>query len=130
MIPLGFIRSGDQALLLAVPMGLMGGIATCAFVDLTMRSCPAGLQGTLMMMVEGVGLLSLRASDAFGSAVYDANPHNGFVYCVVATTLVYALILPTLLLIPKDVIDRSEEEASAAADRLTVGAGETTATVG
>ena len=64
MIPLGFIRSGDQALMLAVPMGLMGGMATCAFVDLTMRSCPDGLQGTLMMMVEGVGLLSLRASDA------------------------------------------------------------------
>ena len=109
MIPLGFIRSGDQALMLAVPMGLMGGLATCAFIDLTMRSCPDGLQGTLMMMVEGVGLLSLRASDAFGSAVYDANPHNGFFYCVVATTLVYCLILPTLLLIPKDVIATSEE---------------------
>ena len=115
MIPLGFIRSGDQALMLAVPMGLMGGMATCAFIDLTMRSCPDGLQGTLMMMVEGVGLLSLRASDAFGSAVYDANPHNGFFYCVVATTLVYCLILPTLLLIPKDVIATSEEGALATA---------------
>ncbi len=115
MIPLGFIRSGDQALMLAVPMGLMGGIATCAFIDLTMRSCPDGLQGTLMMMVEGVGLLSLRASDAFGSAVYDANPHNGFLYCVIATTLVYCLILPTLLLIPKDVIATSEEGALAIA---------------
>lgn len=115
MIPLGFIRSGDQALMLAVPMGLMGGLATCAFIDLTMRSCPDGLQGTLMMLVEGVGLLSLRASDAFGSAVYDAYPHNGFLYCVVATTLVYCLILPTLLLIPKDVIATSEEGAVATA---------------
>ncbi len=115
MVPLGFIRSGDQALMLAVPMGLMGGLATCAFIDLTMRSCPDGLQGTLMMLVEGVGLLSLRASDAFGSAVYDANPHNGFLYCVIATTLVYCLILPTLLLIPKDVIATSEEGALAIA---------------
>jgi hypothetical protein len=113
MVPLGFIRSGDQALMLAVPMGLMGGLATCAFIDLTMRSCPEGLQGTLMMLVEGVGLLSLRASDAFGSAVYDADPHNGFLYCVIATTLVYSLILPALLLIPRDIIARSEEDFSA-----------------
>lgn len=108
MVPLAFIHSGDQALIFAVPMGLMGGIATCAFVDLTMRSCPDGLQGTLMMLVEGMGLLSLRASDAFGSAVYDANPHYGFLYCVIATTVVYSLILPTLLTIPKNVIATSE----------------------
>jgi hypothetical protein len=66
-----------------------------------------------MMLVEGVGLLSLRASDAFGSAVYDADPHNGFLYCVIATTLVYSLILPALLLIPRDIIARSEEGFSA-----------------
>ena len=102
------VHSGDQALIFAVPMGLMGGIATCAFVDLTMRSCPDGLQGTLMMLVEGIGLLSLRASDTFGSAVYDANPHYGFLYCVIATTVVYSLILPTLLTIPKGIIATSE----------------------
>jgi len=104
MVPLAFVHTGNQALMLAVPMGLMGGIAICAFADLTMRSCPDGLQGSLMMLVEGAGLLSLRASDALGSAVYDADPHNGFLYCVIATTLVYALILPTLLLIPRGVI--------------------------
>ena len=112
MVPLAFIRSGNEALLLAVPMGLMGGVAVCAFADLTMRSCPRGLQGSLMMLVEGVGLLSLRASDAFGSAVYDAHPRNGFLYCVVATTLVYALILPTLLLIPREVVASTEEGAA------------------
>jgi hypothetical protein len=109
MVLLAFIHTGGQALMLAVPMGLMGGIAVCAFADLTMRSCPDGLQGSLMMLVEGVGLLSLRASDAFGSAVYDADPHHGFLYCVIATTLVYALILPTLLLIPRRIIAWSEE---------------------
>jgi MFS family permease len=115
MVPLAFIRSGNEALLLAVPMGLMGGVAVCAFADLTIRSCPRGLQGSLMMLVEGVGLLSLRASDAFGSAVYDANPRNGFLYCVVATTLVYALILPTLLLIPREVAASTEDGAAGAA---------------
>jgi len=111
LVPLAFIRSGNEALMLAVPMGLMGGLAVCAYADLTIRSCPNGLQGSLMMLVEGLGLLSLRASDAFGSAVYDANPRNGFLYCVIATTLVYALILPVLLLIPKEVISSTEEGA-------------------
>ncbi|HEX3918321.1 MAG TPA: MFS transporter [Caulobacteraceae bacterium] len=115
MIPLAFIHSGNQALMLAVPMGLMGGIAVCAFADLTMRSCPDGLQGSLMMMVEGVGLLSLRASDWFGSAVYDANPQGGFLYCVIATTVVYAFLIPTLLMIPKRVIATREGAALAAA---------------
>jgi MFS family permease len=115
MVPLAFIRSGNEALLLAVPMGLMGGVAVCAFADLTIRSCPQGLQGSLMMLVEGVGLLSLRASDAFGSAVYDANPHKGFLYCVVATTLVYALILPTLLLVPRAVAASTEDGAAGVA---------------
>ena len=114
LVPLAFIRSGNEALILAVPMGLMGGLAVCAFADLTMRSCPNGLQGSLMMLVEGIGLLSLRASDAFGSAVYDANPHKGFLYCVIATTLVYALILPILLLIPKEIIASTEEGAGQA----------------
>jgi len=116
LVPLAFIHTGNQALLLAVPMGLMGGLAVCAFADLTMRSCPSGLQGSLMMLVEGIGLLSLRASDAFGSAVYDANPSKGFLYCVIATTLVYALILPILLLIPKDVISSTEEGVSGAVE--------------
>jgi Na+/melibiose symporter-like transporter len=108
MVPLAFIRSGSDALILAVPMGLMGGLATCAFIDLTMRSCPDGLQGSLMMLVEGIGLLALRASDAFGSAVYDADPRNGFLYCVIATTAVYALILPVLLTIPKQIVAARE----------------------
>lgn len=108
MVPLAFIHTGGEALMLAVPMGLMGGVAICAIADLTMRSCPDGLQGSLMMMAEGVGLLSLRASDMFGSAVYDASPRNGFLYCVLATTAVYAMILPILLLIPRRVIATAE----------------------
>ena len=122
MVPLAFIHSGTEALALAVPMGLMGGLATCAFADLTMRSCPDGLQGSLMMLAEGIGLLPLRASDTFGSAVYDADAHTGFFYCVVATTAVYALILPTLLLIPKHITASTEEgldDLSGAERRLT-----------
>src|SRR5207237_1796829 len=52
-VPMAFIGSAKTALILVVPIGLMGGMATAAYIDLAMRSCPSGLQGTLMMMVAG-----------------------------------------------------------------------------
>ena len=104
MIPLAFIHSGKLALMLAVPIGLMGGISTAAYFDLAIRSCPPGLQGTLMMLVDGVLVLSARGGDLLGSKIYNSSPTHGFLYCVIATTVVYALILPLILLVPKQLI--------------------------
>jgi hypothetical protein len=114
MIPLAFIHSGNLALLLAAPIGLMGGIATAAYFDLAIRSCPAGLQGTLMMLVEGVFALSARGGDLLGSSIYNSSPSHGFLYCVIATTIVYMLILPLILLVPKDLISTADGESSRA----------------
>ena len=108
MIPLALIHSGTQALVMAVPIGLMGGLAVGAIYDLSIRSCPPGLQGTLMMLVDGVYLLASRGSDVLGSAIYDADPKNGFLYCVIATTIIYAATVPMILLIPKDVIANAD----------------------
>jgi Na+/melibiose symporter-like transporter len=110
LIPLVFIHSGNLALLLAVPIGLMGGVATAAYFDLAMRSCPPGLQGTLMMMVDGVFVLSARGGDLLGSKIYNSDPAHGFLYCVIATTLVYAAILPLILLVPKQLIATADGE--------------------
>jgi len=110
MVPLAFIHSGTQAMVLAAPIGLMGGLATAAYYDLAMRSCPPGLQGTLMMLVDGVFVLSLRGGDVLGSAIYNSSPVHGFTYCVIATTVVYALILPLLLFVPKEVISTADGE--------------------
>lgn len=110
MIPLAFIHSGTEALILAVPIGVMGGIAAAAYYDLSMRSCPPGLQGALMMMVDGVYLLSYRAGDILGVELYNLSPTHGFLYCVLATTAVYALILPSLLLIPNYLIATTDGE--------------------
>jgi MFS family permease len=104
MIPLAFIHTADEALILAVPIGAMGGIVTAAIYDLTMRSCPPGLQGTLMMMVAGGYALSTRGSDLLGSAIYASSPRWGFVYCVIAITLVYATMLPVMLMIPRPLL--------------------------
>jgi len=110
MVPLAFIHSASLALVLAAPIGLMGGIATAAYYDLAMRSCPPGLQGTLMMLVDGVFVLSSRGGDLLGSRIYNSSPTHGFGYCVIATTAVYALILPLILLLPKQLIATADGE--------------------
>jgi len=110
LVPLVLIHSGAQALMLAVPMGLLGGLGVAAIFDLAMRSCPPGLQGTLMMLVYGVYILSLRGSDVIGSAIYDLDPRVGFQWCVALTALVYTCILPVILLIPREVIATRDGE--------------------
>jgi MFS family permease len=104
MIPLAFVHSAQSALWLALPIGMMGGIAAGAYYDLAMRSCPPGLQGTLMMLVDGVYMLSYRGGDVLGAQIYSSSPTHGFLYCALATTAVYTLILPILLLIPTGLI--------------------------
>jgi Na+/melibiose symporter-like transporter len=104
MIPLAFVDSASHALAFALPMGLMSGVGTAAYYDLTMRSCPPGLHGTLMMLVTGVWMLALRGGDVLGSKIYAASASHGFVYCVITMTAVYTLILPIIPLIPKQLI--------------------------
>jgi MFS family permease len=110
LMPLAFVNSASQALWLALPIGMMGGIAAGAYYDLAMRSCPPGLQGTLMMMVDGMYLLSYRGGDLLGAQIYASSPAHGFLYCALATTAVYALILPVILLIPKELIATADGE--------------------
>ena len=129
MIPLAFIHSGNQALAMAVPMGLMSGLGMSSFIDLAIRSCPAGLQGTLMMMADAVNNLAFRASDVVGTKLYGLSATHGFLYCVIAMTAVYSLILPTLLLVPRELIATSDGEANLAFDPAWTGElGEATAT--
>ena len=102
MVPLLFIHSVTGALIAAVPIGLMGGVATAAYLDLIIRSCPRGLQGTTLMMSGGLYFIASRFGDVLGTNLYDY--YGGFAACVIAITVVYALILPTLLLVPKRLI--------------------------
>jgi Major Facilitator Superfamily len=102
LVPLLFIDSMTGALIAAVPIGLMGGVATAAYLDLIIRSCPPGLQGTTLMMSSGLYFIASRFGDVLGTSLYDY--FGGFAVCVLAITIVYALILPTLLLVPKGLI--------------------------
>ena len=63
-----------------------------------------------MMLVDGVFVLSARGGDLLGSGIYGSSPTHGFLYCVIATTAVYALILPLILLVPKELIATADGE--------------------
>ncbi|HEY5070843.1 MAG TPA: MFS transporter [Caulobacteraceae bacterium] len=106
MVPLAFIHSVDGALWAAAFMGLTGGVASAAYIDLIIRSCPHGLQGTTIMMSTGLYWIASRFGDVLGTNLYDH--YGGFMVCVIAITVVYALILPTLLLVPNRLITTAD----------------------
>lgn len=90
-------------------MGLMGGVATAAYMDLLIRSCPRGLQATVLMLSGSLFFVATRFGDLLGTALYDH--FGGFAVCVIAITVAYALILPTLFLVPAELIDKPDQRA-------------------
>ena len=108
LVPLLFIHSVTEALIAAVPIGLMGGVASAAYMDLLIRSCPPGLQGTTLMMSVGLYWVASQFGDVLGTKLYDH--YGGFAACVIAITVVYALILPVLLLVPERLIATADGE--------------------
>ncbi len=107
-IPLLFIHSVPDALLAAIPIGLMGGLANAAFLDLLIRSCPPGLQGTVLMMSTSLYYIATRGSDVLGSYLYESA--GGFSTCVLSTLVVYALILPVLAFVPRRIVESADGE--------------------
>jgi hypothetical protein len=111
MIPLLYVRSMSDALLAAVAMGLMGGVATASYMALIIRSCPPGLDASTLLMSGALNIAVLRAGDMLGTHLYEQ--FGGFVACVAAITIVYALILPLLLFVPKGLIAMPDNVVSA-----------------
>ena len=117
-IPMAFIHDGRQALFAASVIGLLGGLGNAAVVDIAIRACPPGLQGTLMMIVMSLYPLSSRVGDVFGSWLFGLSPTRGFFYCVMAITTIYVLILPLILLLPKQMISTADGEPNPEEDAL------------
>ena len=105
-VPLLFVDSVQSAMILAVPIGLMGAIANAAYLDLIIRSCPAGLQGTMLMLAGALYYVADRFGDVIGIALY---AHGGFAACVTLITLVYALILLVLRFVPANLTAHADE---------------------
>lgn len=110
MLPLLFVHSATGALIAAIPIGLTGGIATAAYMDLLIRACPKGLEGTMMMMAWSMYAFAVNVGNWWGTDLYDH--HGGFIACVIATTIVYALILPLIPIIPKRLIATADGSAA------------------
>jgi Na+/melibiose symporter-like transporter len=109
MAPLLFIKSADLAVWSALALGLLGGIGQVAFMDLAMRACPKGLEGTMMMLLWSCYWISYRLGDLWGGDLYDH--HGGFSVAIWATIGVYALIVPILLVIPRRITDGADAHA-------------------
>jgi len=68
-----------------------------------------GLQGAMLIMAGGLNKIVARFGDVLGTNLYGY--YGSFVVCVIAIAVVYALILPALLLVPKQLIDRRRPNA-------------------
>jgi predicted MFS family arabinose efflux permease len=110
LVPMLFMHSVSAALIAAVPIGLMGGVATAAYLDLIIRSAPPGLEGTTLMMSVALNWIAVRFGDVLGTALYDH--YGSFTPCVIAITTVYALILPVLLLVPRHLTATADGQTS------------------
>jgi hypothetical protein len=109
MVPLLFLKTIAGSLIGAAACGLMGGVATAAYYDLLIRSCPKGLEGTILMMSVSLYWVASRFGDILGTNLYEHL--GGFTICVIAITVVYALILPAIWLVPKQLIATPDGEA-------------------
>jgi MFS family permease len=98
LTPFLFITTVNQALVAAAALGVLGAFAQAALVDLSIRSAPRGLEGTMGMMFIACYYIAFRSGDLFGTSLYD---RYGFIPPVVATIISTALVLPVLLLVPR-----------------------------
>lgn len=111
-VPFFFIHSVNDAIVAAAIMGVLGGLGQGAYVDLAIRICPKGLQGTMMMLLITMYWIPYRFGDLLGASLYK---QGGFNTAIIATIIVYALILPLLLIIPKHYTDTADGETRAEA---------------
>ena len=104
-----FLAQGPTStIIVAVLYGLFGGFATAAYIDLIMRSCPKGLEGTAMMVSQTSAFsLAGNSGNLLGSWIYS---NGGFASAVIITTLATALIMPVLRWIPAGLIATRDGE--------------------
>ena len=110
LVGLLFVQSVSGVLVAGAIIGLVGGVATASYVDLLIRSCPQGLQGTTLMLAGGLYFVATRFGDLLGTVIYDH--YGGFKVCVALITIVYALILPLIALVPKGVVATADGQAA------------------
>jgi len=116
MLPILILHQKTGALAVAAPMGALGGMGGAAFFDLIIRSCPKGLQGSMLMAASGALAIDGQLGNLLGTTLYD-HFHN-FTVCVIAMTVTNGLILPAILLVPRGLIATPDGFVAPVADVL------------
>ncbi len=113
--PIMFLAQGPSStIVVAVLYGLFGGFATAAYIDLIMRSCPKGLEGTAMMVANTSAFaIAGNSGNLLGSWIYS---RGGFAWAVIITTLATALIVPVLRSVPARLTSTRDGEPIEPAD--------------
>ncbi len=106
--PLLFAHSVTGALVAAVWLGAVGGVASLAINDLLIRSAPPGFQGSAVMLFAAMMFFAVRGGDWIGTAIFAA---HGYTAVTLVTMAVNALCLPALLLVQKRLIATRDGEA-------------------
>jgi len=107
MIPLTYIHTVAQAYGASTFVGMVGGMAAASYYDLLLRSCPKGLEGTTVELSVTGNVITGNFGNLWGAILYE---HGGFALCNWITTAAYALILPMILLVPKETLARRDAE--------------------
>jgi MFS family permease len=96
-----------SAMLVGVIGGLMSGLGQVALLDLVIRSCPRGLEGTGIMLATAASVFALTLGNVFGSWIYT---QGGFSTAMFITAVSTALILPVIWVVPPAITASREGE--------------------
>jgi predicted MFS family arabinose efflux permease len=98
-----------SAMLVGVIGGLVGGLGNVAFMDLIIRSCPRGLEGTGVMLSMAAFRFAWSSGDVFGSWVY---ARGGFSTAMLVSATSTALIFPIIWwMVPPGITSTREGES-------------------
>lgn len=101
MLPLMMIHNAAQAYVAGSVMALTGGFANAAFWTVLLRACPRDLAGAGMLLAISFGHISVQGSDLLGGYLFE---HSGFAACAWVTTGAYLLLIPLILMLPKELL--------------------------
>ncbi len=88
-------------------------LPAAAIYDRIIRSCPRGPHGAVLMASVGMNAIDSRFGDVLRTWPYER--FGGVTVRALAITAVYALILPTLLLVPRRLTATADGEPPKAA---------------
>jgi MFS family permease len=90
-MPLLFVHSMNEAFAAAVLIGMLGGLATAAYLDLIIRSCSPGVEATTLMLAGSLYFIATRTGDISGAYLYAWS--GNFQICVAVMTALYCGIV-------------------------------------